>query len=149
MRAFPKVCRLCKNLSRKYIWVWRQCVPTHGETQRLPWVGWEKGQGTWKLLNRSYLYVQESTLCLCMWVCECVCVWPYLPYLTVSALHTDVLSRDLSPSLGLLHHGFSIHQTKTVQVADCSEQERIFTIVYACYDCILNNYWFIPTGLDV
>lgn len=47
-----------------------------------------------------------------------VCVF-VLPYLSVRALHTDVLSGDLLPSLRLLHHRLGIHQTKAVKVADC------------------------------
>lgn len=48
-----------------------------------------------------------------------VCV---LPDLSVCTLHADMLSRNLLPSLCLLHHCLCIHQTKAIQVADCKKQ---------------------------
>lgn len=53
---------------------------------------------------------------LLRWVRVCVRV---LPDLSVCALHAHVLSGDLLPSLCLLHHRLSVHQTKAIQVAHC------------------------------
>lgn len=52
----------------------------------------------------------------------CVC---FLPDLSVCALHTDVLRRDMLPLLCLLHHRLSVHQTEAVQVADCRKRCKV------------------------
>lgn len=80
--------------------------------------GWSLWRTPCQHFKFNTCYLQPG---LSGYVCRgvCVCV---LPDLSVCTLHTDVLSRDLLPSLRLLHHCLSIHQTKAVQVADCRKQ---------------------------
>lgn len=79
----------------------------------------------------------SSVLSTYLWLTyKRLCNLPYdLPDLSVCTLHTNVLSRDLLPSLRLLHHRLGIHQAETIQVADWRKQQKVTGSQAELLDC--------------
>lgn len=55
--------------------------------------------------------------------CHTVCLEQTLLDLSVCALHTHVLLGNSGPLLRLHHHGFCIHQSKSIEMAHYGKQE--------------------------